>query len=467
MSERVTRQDRIQKYTARLQPASSLQASQASREIDGRVRRSTGDANFIVDRVNSWQRMIGNRAVTGLIQQHRHANIFLQAPSNPTVIQRVRMGKDLEDDKAIARAKLNPLLDQYVTGQSLTPTVMHDKNYPEVEKVLAEMEGLDSEEKMLAFLEEGFSQIMPALKPQLAPLMVKWRLAKQKYDVAEEADIKALLEGKSATEESGKESGLYQFKAQLEAIRKQVKELLTTIDASYRAGKKLSENFALKNQGTSFESPEFWLGQGKEVHEAHTKQPQTFQSQMFPGKMPIWCDQATSLVINILSGERGFRSSLDVIKQGDPKTNGHWYVLANRNPGDTIEFGRALKPNEFVIDLWGTLAKIAQNKDHPKTVVYDQILTDVMVNEGQTEKRPAMSLFAIGGISLTARIEEKVERIKQDADDLLNDLDEFATQSAGSEKQEALSSTSASSNKASASSDELDKLLASLREGSA
>jgi len=74
------------------------------------------------------------------------------------------------------------------------------------------------------------------------------------------------------------------------------------------------------------------------------------------GKIPLWCDESTAIIINKLKGNKAFLSRLDIVKKGNPANGGHWYVVANRNQarGDSEPTGELL-PGEFVIDIWGTL----------------------------------------------------------------------------------------------------------------
>jgi hypothetical protein len=114
----------------------------------------------------------------------------------------------------------------------------------------------------------------------------------------------------------------------------------------------------------------------------------------FQGRVPLWCDQATALVIAQLAEDPAFASSLDVVKQGDPRGQGHWYVLANRAPGRGVEYGRRLEPEEFVIDLWGTLLRQLPTVVHDQGMINLFMIEDLEIVFSVAEKADLDSLLA-------------------------------------------------------------------------
>lgn len=80
------------------------------------------------------------------------------------------------------------------------------------------------------------------------------------------------------------------------------------------------------------------------------------------GRVPIWCHQSTAIIVHTLRSDRRFSSRLDIVKQGNPLEEGHWYVLANRMSRAAPKWGEQLQPNEFIIDIWGAL-RLRENED--------------------------------------------------------------------------------------------------------
>jgi len=129
-----------------------------------------------------------------------------------------------------------------------------------------------------------------------------------------------------------------------------------------------SQVATLDPQEEVWKRPEFWQYKGEQLL-AHPMAPTRGRED--EGKVPIWCDQSTAIIVATLRGNAAFKSSLTVIKQGDPKQHGHWYVLANQEPGKTPAFGDALQGDEFVIDIWGAL-RLKESDPSVDTVVYQE-----------------------------------------------------------------------------------------------
>ena len=89
------------------------------------------------------------------------------------------------------------------------------------------------------------------------------------------------------------------------------------------------------------------------------------------GKIPLWCDESTAIIIDKLKGNNAFQSRLDIVKKGNPANGGHWYVIVNRSlaRGDSEPTGELL-PGEFVIDIWGTLFLNERLKGNLTNVVF-------------------------------------------------------------------------------------------------
>ena len=124
----------------------------------------------------------------------------------------------------------------------------------------------------------------------------------------------------------------------------------------------------LNPQEEVWKRPEFWQYKGEQLLAHPMAQTRGGDDE---GKVPIWCDQSTAIIVATLRGNAAFKSSLTVIKQGDPKQHGHWYVLANQEPGKTPAFGDALQGDEFVIDIWGAL-RLKESDPSVDTVVYQE-----------------------------------------------------------------------------------------------
>jgi len=124
----------------------------------------------------------------------------------------------------------------------------------------------------------------------------------------------------------------------------------------------------LNPQEEVWKRPEFWQYKGEQLLANPMSPTRGGEDE---GKVPIWCDQSTAIIIATLRGNAAFKSSLTVIKQGDPKQHGHWYVLANQEPGTAPAFGDALQGDEFVIDIWGAL-RLKESDASVDTVVYQE-----------------------------------------------------------------------------------------------
>jgi hypothetical protein len=211
--------------------------------------------------------------------------------ASPRALHRVTTGATLDADKAYARQVINPLLDQYFVGQDLT----------RIDKV----KRAAREQEILLGFTKGKELVSD---PYMNALDVAKKVAALVFDL-EDAPLKE----------------------------------------AYKEGMKISKGLdaeAVERFGPEFLSKlDYWSEKARRVRDD--------RKARFEGYVPLWCDHATALVIDLLATDSSFTSSLDVVMQGDPKSNGHWYVLANRE--GVIEYGRELTENEFVIDLWGSL----------------------------------------------------------------------------------------------------------------
>lgn len=129
-----------------------------------------------------------------------------------------------------------------------------------------------------------------------------------------------------------------------------------------------SEVARLNPQEEVWKRPEFWQHKGERLLAAGMEPTRGGEAA---GKVPMWCDQSTAIIVATLRGNAAFKSSLTVIKQGDPKQHGHWYVLANLQPGKAPAYGDALQDDEFVIDIWGAL-RLKESDPSVATVVYQE-----------------------------------------------------------------------------------------------
>lgn len=238
------------------------------------------------------QRTVGNAAVCALLMRRPEQR------AATAMLQRVTTGDKLAADKALARAKFDPLLEKYMVGQALA--------------------GIKSESVNRLYQDFGARAVM------------------------------------------GLEAGSDAYMLALAQSRALVQGFLESKE--YAEGMRISQG--LDMEASARFGPAFLtqLGYWKEKAARVSREGRA----AFQGRVPLWCDQATALVIAGLAEDPAFHASLDVVKQGDPRGQGHWYVLANRAPERGVEYGRALEPTEFVIDLWGALAK------QLPTVVHDQ-----------------------------------------------------------------------------------------------
>jgi hypothetical protein len=240
------------------------------------------------------QATAGNQAVQRLLGVRR--------PSGP-MLQRVTTGEDLEADKALARQLVDPLLKQYFIGQSLT-SLDDDREKRKDQRVAELIKGMD-------FLDSKF---IDALNSAQAT-------AQQEYEAEE--------------------------------------PIYAPMKAAYQEGDRISRGLDLvakdKFKTEKFvQKLDYWREKAKRVQsEKRTRLGADEKGE--GGRLPLWCDHATALVISLLSDKPAFKSSLDVIRQGDPHVSGHWYVLANREGDPT--YGRKLTENEFLIDLWGAILR--------------------------------------------------------------------------------------------------------------
>jgi hypothetical protein len=241
------------------------------------------------------QATAGNQAVQRLLGAR---------PASVRTLQReVTTGAELTADKAYAHKVIDPLLTQYFIGQSLS-SLDDDRERRKDARIKELIKGLD-------VLDEKF------------------------VDAYEKAKA-------TATAEYEAEEPVY-----------------APMKAAYQEGDRISRGLDLLAEGTfktrDFVSKlEYWRAKAKRVGDKKRTRLGADEEGR-GGRLPLWCDHATALVVDLLSAHPAFKSSLDVIKQGDPHVSGHWYVLANRERD--IEYGRKLTENEFVIDLWGAILR--------------------------------------------------------------------------------------------------------------
>jgi hypothetical protein len=207
------------------------------------------------------------------------------------MLQRVKTGEALAHDKQRARAVINPLIGKYFVGQNITRIDKDARATRERDIIRVAMQNVSIDD-------EQFN--------------LKMRAAK--------AVAEAIFDDEDAP---------------VREAYKEAKKISEDLDA--RATEKFGEKFLSRL--------DYWREKARRVKQEGRSE--------FHGFVPLWCDHATALVIDLLAGDPEFTSTLDVVKQGSPQVDGHWYVLANRE-GD-IQYGRALTENEFVIDLWGAL----------------------------------------------------------------------------------------------------------------
>lgn len=156
---------------------------------------------------------------------------------------------------------------------------------------------------------------------------------------------------------------------------------------------------ALDLQEEVWSRPEFWLTKGKDLLDEPMGQIQGGSDE---GKIPIWCDQSTAIIMATLRDQDDFKSSLEVIKQGDPKQHGHWYVLANRDAGSPFPtYGQPLTGKEFIIDIWGTLRLNEHHRNEGKPLLksvvhqadYPQLL-NTAVDENKSDEQNAIKVMS-------------------------------------------------------------------------
>ncbi|PAX56955.1 hypothetical protein CK510_09940 [Brunnivagina elsteri CCALA 953] len=120
------------------------------------------------------------------------------------------------------------------------------------------------------------------------------------------------------------------------------------------------------DEGGKMKDPMQDIEHWKEMGEKLTVKPESEEGEL----IPMTCDQSTAIIISTLAENADFISSLTVIKQGDPKQHGHWYVLANRDPeAGSPTYGERLNPGEFIIDIWGSL-RLKEENPGIETVVH-------------------------------------------------------------------------------------------------
>lgn len=132
--------------------------------------------------------------------------------------------------------------------------------------------------------------------------------------------------------------------------------------ALYQQGGRLSTTLTLQNSSAHRTSDQstYWKHIGKRQRRESTG-------------AGLWCDGSAGIIISLLAERSDFRSKLEVIKQGDPRLYGHWWVLANRPDGAVLTFDTPLHRNCFVIDIWGAIrgdlaSSVAYN---PPSILYD------------------------------------------------------------------------------------------------
>jgi Domain of unknown function (DUF4157) len=291
---------------------------------------------------------------------------------------------DAKADMKLASSLLDGYLNTHVIGQHLTEEVTNKDQL--VSQGMTKAKNAES----YVLGELGVSD----MKGKAASTNIEEReklkseRRKELYKKTEEELINCLIE-LVPTEEANRQEYAYSEKFDL------VNNILKVLDEKDQGiGAK-----ALDLQEEVWSRPEFWLTKGKDLLDEPMEQIQGGSDE---GKIPIWCDQSTAIIIATLQDQDDFKSSLEVIKQGDPKQHGHWYVLANRDPGSPPpNFGQPLKGNEFIIDIWGTLRlneyRRKEGKPLLKSVVHqadEPALLNTAVDEDRSDEQNALKVMS-------------------------------------------------------------------------
>ncbi len=298
-------------------------------------------------------------------------------------IKRIYVESDVEADMKLASSLLNGYLNTHVIGQHLTKKVKNK------DKLVSQ--GMTKAKNAESYVlgELGVSGVKGKAASSNIEEREKLKSERRKelYKKTKEELIDRLIE-LVPTEEVSRQEYEYSEKFDL------VNSILKVLDEKDQGiGAKV-----LDLQEEVWSRPEFWLTKGKDLLNEPMGQIQGGSDE---GKIPIWCDQSTAIIIATLQNQSDFKSSLEVIKQGDPKQHGHWYVLANRDTGSPLPtYGKPLTGKEFIIDIWGTLRLNEYYRDEGKPLLksvvhqadYPQLL-NTAVDDNKSDEQNALKVL--------------------------------------------------------------------------
>ena len=132
--------------------------------------------------------------------------------------------------------------------------------------------------------------------------------------------------------------------------------------ALYQRGGRLSTALILENRSANrtHDQTAYWTHIGnRQINE--------------PPGAGLWCDGSAGIIMSCLAELPDFKSKLEVVRQGDPRRDGHWWVLANRPDNAMLHFDSDLHPDCFVVDIWGAIrGGLASSVAHnPPYILYD------------------------------------------------------------------------------------------------
>jgi uncharacterized protein DUF4157 len=264
-----------------------------------------------------------------------------QVGASRSVVQLVRTGADRASDMQIASQLLDGYLETHVPGQHMDPDLVanFDKLIQQAgEKdraLLVKFGGSSSDEREKAMKETDKVKPLQTIEAELS----KFYKDKKAIDVFND---------------------LVDLNPQFNYLKEDLPEKpdLISIMAFAKASAKPQEAREPKSKDKSENTPHamqgFWLEKGADL--LMSPMARILLRTKREGLQPMWCDQATAITIATLQADPKFKASLEVIKQGDPKQHGHWYVLANRDPKEAAAtYGQPLTGGQFIIDIWGAL----------------------------------------------------------------------------------------------------------------
>ncbi|MBK8862539.1 MAG: hypothetical protein KBF65_01250 [Rubrivivax sp.] len=260
----------------------------------------------------------------------------------------------VEKDIALARALLDPYLETHTIGQHMGEEVANR------DELIKEAGTKAGEAESWGLRELGVSESLgKASSERQKETLDRQRQREEDLKQLSKKDLVDRLIEEIPEEEPFREAYMDPETSKWDLVKQLARHL---------GEKDRSEVARLNPQEEVWKRPEFWQYKGEQLL-AHPMAPTRGGDD--EGKVPIWCDQSTAIIVATLRGNAAFKSSLTVIKQGDPKQHGHWYVLANQEPGKTPAFGDALQGDEFVIDIWGAL-RLKESDPSVDTVVYQE-----------------------------------------------------------------------------------------------